>query len=99
MFNSYQINTLKFDAEACNGCARCVEVCPHAVFRMVGKRAELATPAACMECGACQLNCATGAITVESGVGCATEMIVSALTGSRKTGCGGSNSTPSCACG
>jgi ferredoxin len=42
---------------------------------------------ACIECGACQRNCPTGAIEVESGVGCAAAMIYSALTG-RKEECG-----------
>jgi ferredoxin len=37
-----------------------------------------------MECGACQLNCPTGAIAVDSGVGCAAAMIASALRGRRE---------------
>ncbi len=34
-----------------------------------------------MECGACQLNCPTQALTVNSGVGCATAMFMAALKG------------------
>jgi hypothetical protein len=37
-----------------------------------------------MECGACQLNCPTSAIAVDSGVGCAAAMIVAALTGKKE---------------
>jgi hypothetical protein len=41
-----------------------------------------------MECGACQVNCVSGAIKVESGVGCAHAMIHAALTG-KEVSCGG----------
>jgi NAD-dependent dihydropyrimidine dehydrogenase PreA subunit len=88
MFNAYEVNTLVYTPEACNGCAMCVAVCPHAVFEMHDKRAVLVHPTDCMECGACRLNCQTGAITVESGVGCASAMIRAALTGSKEVSCG-----------
>jgi NAD-dependent dihydropyrimidine dehydrogenase PreA subunit len=87
MLNAYAVNTLVYDAELCNGCAKCVEVCPHAVFEMDGRKAVLARPSACMECGACQLNCITDAIAVESGVGCAAAMIRAALTGQKEATC------------
>ena len=87
MRSEYLENTLVFTPEACTGCARCVEVCPHAVFEMNGRKAVLARPTACMECGACQLNCVTGAIAVESGVGCASAMIRAALTGQKEATC------------
>ena len=88
MFNAYQTTTLALNPERCNGCAMCVAVCPHAVFAMNGRRAQLVRPQACMECGACQMNCVTGAITVESGVGCASAMIYAALTGQKEATCG-----------
>ena len=81
MRSEYLENSLVFTPEACAGCARCVEVCPHAVFEMNGRKALLAHPQHCMECGACQLNCVSGAIHVESGVGCANAMIRAALLG------------------
>lgn len=87
MFNAYEVNTLAYKPELCNGCTMCVDVCPHAVFEMQNRRAVLARPLACMECGACQLNCVTGAISVESGVGCAAAMIYSALRGQQETTC------------
>jgi ferredoxin len=54
---------------------------------MNGRLAELVNPSACMECGACQLNCVTGAIKVDSGVGCAAAMIRAALTGKKEASC------------
>jgi NAD-dependent dihydropyrimidine dehydrogenase PreA subunit len=88
MLNAYQENTLIYNADVCSGCGMCVDVCPHAVFRMKGRKAELADPQACMECGACQVNCIAGAITVQSGVGCATAMIYAALRGRKEATCG-----------
>jgi len=87
MLNAYEVNTLVYDPELCNGCAMCVIVCPHAVFEMDGRLAILTNAQACMECGACQLNCVTGAISVESGVGCASAMIRAALTGQKEATC------------
>jgi NAD-dependent dihydropyrimidine dehydrogenase PreA subunit len=87
MYNAYSVNTLAYDAELCNGCAMCVTVCPHAVFEMYGRKAILTKPLACMECSACQLNCITGAIKVESGVGCANAMIRAALLGKPEAEC------------
>jgi NAD-dependent dihydropyrimidine dehydrogenase PreA subunit len=87
MYNAYSVNSLAYDAELCNGCAMCVTVCPHAVFEMNGRKAILTKPLACMECGACQLNCITGSIKVESGVGCANAMIRAALLGKPEAEC------------
>jgi len=69
--------TLTYDESKCTGCRMCVAVCPHAVFEMDGNRARLADRGACMECGACALNCAFGAIRVEAGTGCAAAIIAS----------------------
>ncbi len=88
MRDAYLENTLVYTPEACNGCAKCVEVCPHGVFAMNGRQAVLIHPHRCMECGACQLNCVTGAIAVESGVGCANAMIRAALLGQKEATCG-----------
>jgi hypothetical protein len=38
-----------------------------------------------MECGACRMNCPSGAITVDSGVGCAYLMMKQSLPGNRET--------------
>ncbi len=88
MMNAYIENTLRFDREHCNDCVLCTTVCPHAVFTRNNSIVRLAHPERCMECGACQLNCPTGAITVESGVGCATAMMLAAIKGQKEASCG-----------
>lgn len=87
MQNAYLENTLVYDSELCNGCGLCSAVCPHGVFEMHGRLAVLVNPYGCMECGACQKNCITGAISVESGVGCASAMILAALKGQKEPSC------------
>jgi NAD-dependent dihydropyrimidine dehydrogenase PreA subunit len=88
MVSLYATNTLQYNRELCNNCGMCCIVCPHAVFASGEDAAELVNPEACMECGACQKNCPTGAITVDSGVGCAAAMIMAALTGQKEACCG-----------
>lgn len=80
--------TLAFDESLCNGCGLCVDVCPRGVFAMNGKCVALVDRGACLECGACALNCVTGAISVDPGVGCAAAIMKGWLTGS----------DPSCDC-
>lgn len=81
--------TLEFDPAKCNGCGLCVIVCPQAVFAMAKKRAVLADRGACMECGACAINCEPEAIRVRSGVGCAAGVLAGLIAGTE----------PTCACG
>ncbi len=83
------VSTLNYDLEKCTGCRRCVEVCPQAVFEMRDKRAAITDKDLCMECGACAKNCEFGALTVNSGVGCAAAIINSLINGG----------PPSCDCG
>ena len=87
MLDAYEVTTLVYDPIPCNGCGLCLAVCPHAVFEMEGRKAILVRPSACMECGACQKNCIMMAITVKSGVGCASAMIRAALTGKKEASC------------
>jgi len=61
------VTTLQLDTEACVGCGMCESVCPHTVFQMKGKKAEIEDLDGCMECGACARNCPTGAIRVTPG--------------------------------
>jgi len=71
--------TLELDVEKCNGCALCLDVCPHAVFTLIDKRSHIHQRDACMECGACARNCEQQALSVKTGVGCAAAVINSAL--------------------
>ncbi|OIQ52132.1 Ferredoxin-2 [Pseudodesulfovibrio hydrargyri] len=69
------VATLALDTDACVGCGSCVEVCPHRILEMRGKKAAILDPDACMECGACATNCPVRAVTVTPGVGCASYLI------------------------
>ncbi|MCX5839448.1 MAG: mercury methylation ferredoxin HgcB [Deltaproteobacteria bacterium] len=73
------VATLKLNPERCAGCGLCLEVCPQEVLYRVDGKIGIRSRDACMECGACSRNCPTGAITVESGVGCAAAIINSIL--------------------
>lgn len=95
MKSAYTENTLRYNPALCNGCGMCSIVCPHRVFTQNGREARLAERSRCMECGACMVNCPTGAIEVESGVGCASAMIYAAVTGKKEVTCG-CDGAPSC---
>lgn len=69
------VTTVELHDEACIGCGRCIEVCPHQVFVLKEKTASIINKDACMECGACARNCLTAAIKVDAGVGCASGII------------------------
>lgn len=84
--------TLELNQSACIGCGRCLEVCPHQVFRFSDRKASLGDRDACMECGACALNCPAKAITVDAGVGCASGLINEWLADMRIKKTGGSSS-------
>jgi NAD-dependent dihydropyrimidine dehydrogenase PreA subunit len=86
--------TLKLDPDQCTGCGRCLEVCPHEVFTLSNRRAVIRDRDACMECGACARNCAFGALSVKSGVGCASAIIFGAISSSEPT-CGSNLSSAS----
>ena len=93
--------TLRLDPERCDGCRMCVAVCPHGVFEMDGPRARIVDRDACMECGACEMNCAGGALAVTSGVGCAAAVINGWIRGGAPNcdcGAGADEGPPSC-CG
>lgn len=88
MIQTCELNTLRYNPDACTGCGMCLEVCPHGVFAQKDRLVEMVRGQACMECGACQLNCPTGAIVVDSGVGCAAAMMLAALLRKKEVTCG-----------
>lgn len=93
-----RVNTLLYYPKLCTNCGMCSIVCPQSVFAPGETVARLVNRNACIECGACQLNCEAGAIQVEAGVGCAAAMIQAALTGQKEAACG-PDCGPSCNCG
>lgn len=86
------VSTLELDINKCTGCKMCTIVCPHNVFKMENKRASITNKDLCMECGACMKNCATNALFVKTGVGCAAGIIIGYIKGSEPTcDCSGSS--------
>ena len=83
------VATVELREPACIGCGRCMEVCPHQVFELTGKKAVISDLDACMECGACANNCPAAAIRVDAGVGCASGLINEWLRERRIRGVGG----------
>ncbi len=71
--------TLQLDVEICNGCRMCVIVCPHEVFDIQERKAVIIDRNACIECGACAINCSVNAIRVQTGAGCATGVLLGAI--------------------
>lgn len=74
------VTSLTLTIDNCTGCGRCIEVCPHAVFELHNRKVTIVAKDSCMECGACAQNCAFDAVSVKSGVGCASAMINGIMT-------------------
>ncbi len=77
------VSTLLMTQASCAGCGMCTLVCPHGVFKMVGKKSQIIDKDGCMECGACVLNCPTGSVAVTPGVGCAAYIIQTWIKGKK----------------
>ena len=95
MYYLRNVVSLELDEDKCNGCGICLKVCPHAVFSRNGKDVRIVNRDACMECGACAMNCEPGAMRVQSGVGCAAAVLNAKFSknpeiccGPSDTGCG-----------
>jgi len=80
--------TLHYEESKCKGCGMCVEVCPHGVYVLENKKAQITDRDLCMECGACANNCEFGAISVDAGVGCAAAIFSSIFSKSGAVCCG-----------
>jgi ferredoxin len=91
------VASIKLFPEKCVGCGMCIEVCPREVFTLENTRAVILDKDRCMECGACENNCAFGALSVDRGVGCAAALINSMINGGEPScGCGDKNRTGDC---
>lgn len=91
------VATVEITPEKCTGCGMCIEVCPHNVFALRDKKAVIIDKDACMECGACALNCKFEALSVDKGVGCAAAIINSIVYGGEPTcGCDSDKGSGGC---
>lgn len=81
------VATLKLDRETCIGCGLCLAVCPHEVFTLESGKANIRDLDACMECGACAKNCPVSALSVKTGVGCASGILNGLFNGSGECSC------------
>lgn len=63
--------------ERCNGCAWCLDVCPHQIIVLnENKRAKIVNEELCIECGACALQCPRDAIIAHPiGCGCVSGVV------------------------
>ncbi|HEY5672997.1 MAG TPA: mercury methylation ferredoxin HgcB [Malonomonas sp.] len=89
------VTTLHLTVEKCIGCGVCETVCPHRIFAVKERKAIITDRNLCIECGACSKNCPTAAIEVAAGVGCASAIIYSWLTG-KEPSCDCSGNSGSC---
>ncbi len=81
--------TLELHESKCTGCALCIDVCPREVLAIKDGKLKIVDRDACIECGACSLNCPFDAITVKAGVGCAYAVLYGKL----------KRTEPQCGCG
>jgi len=61
---------ITIDRGRCTGCGVCIHVCAREVLSLEARHAVVRDYPACLECGACQLNCPADAIEVTKGTGC-----------------------------
>jgi NAD-dependent dihydropyrimidine dehydrogenase PreA subunit len=82
------------------GCENTTQKTPaRADNRKTMPKAVIVDKDACMECGACAMNCPANAIQVQKGVGCAYAIIMGKLLGTEPTcGCDNSKSASSGCC-
>ncbi|MHC1630722.1 MAG: DNA-directed RNA polymerase subunit D [Methanotrichaceae archaeon] len=51
-------------SDACDGCGKCVEVCPQNILEIEANRVKVTDPISCSLCKLCELECELGAIKV-----------------------------------
>lgn len=93
-----EVVSLALETEKCTGCRLCVQVCPQDVLEMQGPVVVIRSRDNCIECGACQSNCAFDAIHVNAGVGCAVALIKTVFNPDAEPVCGCSTESAADGC-
>ena len=62
--NDCGIAQILLDVNKCNGCLKCVEICPFGVFEAEADEVTVSNPQNCHLCLACEIQCPTKAIKI-----------------------------------
>jgi len=62
--NDCGIAQIILDLNKCNGCLKCVEICPFGVFKAEANEVTVSNPQNCHLCLACEIQCPTKAIKI-----------------------------------
>ena len=62
--NDCGVAQILLDVSKCNGCLKCVEICPFGVFEAEAGKVTISNPKNCHLCLACEIQCPTKAIKI-----------------------------------